>query len=425
MHCYNPGFKDVGVLPPYNNLWAQVIRMGGEEPQIVTTGIRVSYYFINNTYSVGKTDFWTYASALFNVTLQPNIGLTGKGLSGTLDPAPAPGSVNGVPTHFEANGIPITEYFDSDVTSAPSSTWTRHPYQLAVISVTDSTTGTLLARTVVTAPVSTEMKCDSCHADTGIATTKYPITRTNNTFTNVLTLHDYLHSQTPSLMNSRPVLCAKCHGSNALGLSGTVGVPNLSNAMHTNHANIPQITPDTNGCYSCHPGPETKCLRDVMSQQFNMTCQSCHGTLAQVGTNPNPWLNEPRCDSPACHSNVVAQDNPLFRHATAMNGIYCEACHGSTHGILPTSQVNDAIQSMYLQGISGPMYNCSICHGNAVGLGGDPHLTDSITFPLVFLLLPFLVAAPAVAFIVRSKKLWKKRYFSISKMRKNQTPNAS
>ena len=53
---------------------------------IVTSGITVTYLFTDNTYSVGKSDFWTYAQELFDLPdpLPPNIGLAGKGLSGTM-----------------------------------------------------------------------------------------------------------------------------------------------------------------------------------------------------------------------------------------------------------------------------------------------------------------------------------------------------
>src|SRR5512136_1679236 len=84
MHCYNRDFTDLAVLPPYNTLWAQVVRVGNP-PQVITTGITVTYVFTDNTYSVGKSNFWTYAKKLFGVALPPNIGLTGKGLSGTMD----------------------------------------------------------------------------------------------------------------------------------------------------------------------------------------------------------------------------------------------------------------------------------------------------------------------------------------------------
>lgn len=56
MHCYNRDFQDLAVLPPFNTLWAQVVKKG-DPPQIVTGGITVSYYFPDNTYSVGKSNF--------------------------------------------------------------------------------------------------------------------------------------------------------------------------------------------------------------------------------------------------------------------------------------------------------------------------------------------------------------------------------
>jgi mono/diheme cytochrome c family protein len=407
MHCYNPSFKELGVLPPYNTIWAQVIRIG-EEPRIVTSGVTVSYRILDNTYSAGKTDFWSYEDRLFGVNLTDNIGLTGNGLSGTMT-ATSSDAVNGRVDHFEATGIPLTEYRDQD-----SQTKIRYPYQLCVVTVTDSGTGELLARTTVTAPVSTEMNCQTCHSDTGIATTRYQITPAGKVDTNILVLHDYLHPQTPSLINSRPVLCAQCHGSNALGAPGRNGVPNLSNAMHSVHASVAQITPDTNGCYSCHPGPETKCLRDVMSTQFGMTCVDCHGDLTQVAANSNPWLNEPRCDSANCHpSSTVRMNNPLFRLSTAMGGIYCEACHGPTHAIAPTTQANDAIQVTALQGSNGPLKNCVVCHGSSMG-GGNPHIASDAIPPqaMLYVALPFSISAPMLAFFAYKKRLWKRGNFS-------------
>ena len=168
MHCYNRDFKDLAVLPPYNNLWAQVIKVG-DPPQIVTGSVGVSYSFPDNTYSVGKSNFWDYDLALFGVDLPPNIGLTGKGLAGQMDKKT---------DHFTAEGIPLTEFSDS----APT---VPYPYQLATVIARDLGAGSELARTITVAPVSTEMHCDYCHSDgqrEGIATGKVE--------TNILTLHD-------------------------------------------------------------------------------------------------------------------------------------------------------------------------------------------------------------------------------------------
>ena len=101
-----------------------------------------------------------------------------------------------------------------------------------------SGTSSELARTITVAPVSTEMHCDYCHSDgqrDHIATGKVE--------TNILTLHDKENAdEYPAgfgrLMDHRPVLCATCHASNALGTTGKPGIPNLSKAMHSKHAGV-------------------------------------------------------------------------------------------------------------------------------------------------------------------------------------------
>jgi hypothetical protein len=348
MHCYNRDFQNLAVLPPYNNLWAQVIKRG-DPPQIVTTGIEVTYVFTDNTYSVGKSNFWTYAQAIFGLPnpLPANIGLTGKGLSGSMD-------LNG--DHFQADGIPLTEFSDS----APT---TPQPFQLATIIAKDTNTLAVLATAKVVAPVSTEMRCDECHCDTCEASGD--ITPTGKVETNILTLHDKeeLSHYPPGygpLMQSQPVLCANCHASNALGKPGLPGIKNLSNAMHGKHAEEGGFPNDTSGCYKCHPGPTTKCLRDVMSTKFGYTCQNCHGDLLHVSQNPDPWLNEPRCDT--CHGSVVHMNDPLYRHSKGHSGVYCEGCHDSTHAIAQSSQPRDATKFIDLQGYAGTLNKCTVCH---------------------------------------------------------------
>lgn len=335
MHCYNNDFQDMAVLPPYNNLWVQVIKVGNP-PKIVRAGITVSYSYPNNTYSVGKTNFWDYDKALFGVDLPPNVGLKGKGLSGKMN-------LKG--NHFVAEGIPVTEFSDNALT-------TPNPYQLATVVVRNKVNGKVLARTRVVTPVSSEMRCDNCHSDGGSAN---PQLATGRVATNILTLHD--SSEGTQLMSERPVLCAKCHGSNALGAAGDPNLPNLSNAMHAKHA--PVIPNTLAGCYNCHPGPKTKCLRDVMSKEEGMTCISCHGGMAKVAQNPNPWLNEPRCDS--CHDEAQ-QNNALYRLSTGHGGLYCEACHDSTHAIAPSSRPEDSLKFKALQGHNGPLEKCTVCH---------------------------------------------------------------
>ena len=364
MHCYNRDCADFLVLPPFNTLWVQVVRVS-DPPSIVTSGITVEYRFPQNTYSTAagkpgrrdKTNFWKYAKPLFDLPtdLAPNVGLAGKGLSGRMDL---------VGDHFEAQGVPLTEFRDQDVRGPDPNKWPAYPYQLAEIVARDARTGRELARNVIVAPVSSELSCANCHADDGDATTRYPITPTGKIETNILTLHDYLNpgKYDKALMDSRPVLCAKCHASNALGMAGMAGCSSLSNAMHNHHKDLPDITPDTDGCYNCHPGPKTQCLRCVMSEDFALNCTTCHGTMAEVAQNANPWLNEPRCDNTACHGAGYAMDQPLYRVSKGHGGMYCTGCHDSPHAIGPSREPNDAIKFIALQGRPGALRNCTVCH---------------------------------------------------------------
>jgi len=147
MHCANRIFADLAVLPPYNNVWAVLIRRG-EEPDIVGASYDVTYALAANTYSVGKTDFWSYEDVLFGVSLADNVGLAGAGLSGSLEWSGSPSG------HYERRGIPVTPYDDANLSD-------EQPYQLAQLTAYDGST--VLAQTEIVVPVSNEMMCSNCH----------------------------------------------------------------------------------------------------------------------------------------------------------------------------------------------------------------------------------------------------------------------
>jgi len=260
-----------------------------------------------------------------------------------------------------AEGIPLTEYRDSDLDNP-------YPYQLAELVAKDRN-GNILATTQTVAPVSTEMNCQNCHDDGGQAS---PGIATGVVKQNILTLHD--QQEGTDLMNQRPVLCASCHGSNALNMPGQPGLPNLSLAMHGEHEE------ETNDCYQCHPGPQTDCLRGTMAAD-GMTCQDCHGDMSDVA-NParQPWLDEPRCES--CHPGYGENHNTLYRFSTGHGGVYCQACHGSQHAIYPTLEPNDNIQSIMLQGHAGTVDTCTVdtctvCHTRVPDEDEGPHQDDN------------------------------------------------
>jgi hypothetical protein len=331
MHCMGQDNSELMILPPYNNLHAQVIDRTHGSPEIVSSGVTVRYTIPSNTHSADKDNFWTYAHALLGVTLQPNIGLTGNGLSGTM----APTGDN----DWAATGIPITPIDDSG---------RENPYPLATVTVIRN--GAEVARTQAVVPVSWEMNCQICHNTPGISVA-----------TDILRRHDQLHGTT--LESQKPVLCAQCHADNALGLPGVTGVSNLSSAMHTAHAPRMAAANLAMDCYACHPGFRTQCLRDVHFSA-GKDCHFCHGTMADVG-NParNPWVDEPRCGN--CHVRAgfeFEQPGLLFKQSKGHRGIHCGACHGSPHAITPTVMDTDNLQANAVQGHPGIINTCTTCH---------------------------------------------------------------
>ena len=110
-----------------------------------------------------------------------------------------------------------------------------------------------------------------------------------------------------------------------------------------------------------------------MSSQHGMGCTDCHGAMTQVSQNPNPWLNEPRCDT--CHTDpAYAQNNVLYRNSTGHGGVYCAGCHDSPHAIAPSTQPRDGLKFINLQGHTGPLDTCTVCHLTTPASGG-PHTT--------------------------------------------------
>ncbi|CAG0969094.1 hypothetical protein GPROT1_01414 [Gammaproteobacteria bacterium] len=333
MHCMNSDFSQLLILPPYNTLHAQVIRRG-EEPTILESGVTVSYEFPSNTHATDKTNFWEHAPALFGVTLPADVGLTGLGMFGVL-------TRDSVRNDYVAEGIPITPIDDDG---------RENPYPFALVTVKSSSTGAILAQTQAVVPISWEISCNLCHTNPG-----------ESVATSILKSHDRLHGT--QLINQQPVLCAACHADNALGTIGQQGVPSMSSAMHLAHAPRMGQANLENSCYACHPGVRTNCQRDVHAAR-GVTCTACHGDMAAVGDpNRNPWLEEPSCAG--CHQRAefeFEQPGQLFRNSTGHGGVQCMTCHGSPHAIGPAVTATDNAQAMRLQGHTGPLNDCLVCH---------------------------------------------------------------
>jgi len=423
MHCMDGNdFSVWSVLPPYNNLHAQLKDKNGG---LVTSGVILTYEATTgtdgkiNTSSSDKTNFWNYSDKLFpGSNLQPDVGLTGKKTPSTT---PETLTYNTQHKWWEAEGIPITPYNDDG---------SKNYYPLVKVTAKD-TNGNILATAKVVLPVSDEMDCKRCHASNSLSPKAKPnagwVNHTDpekDFKLNVLRLHD---ERMPNAVKDHiaslkakgydynvsgleataqagtPVLCAACHSSNALPGTGVDNIKPFTTAIHSYHANV--IDPYTNlamndstnrgACYACHPGAQTKC-----HGQNTMQCQSCHGKMSHVGdANRKGWLDEPNCQ--ACHHdgqretsaidpatntlrhvidtrfatnvNTPMTGISLYRFSTGHGKLQCEACHGATHAIYPAHEA-DNLLAEGIQGHAGTIGECSACHSSVPDtVNGGPH----------------------------------------------------
>jgi len=438
MHCMDGNDYSVfSVLPPYNNLHAQLKDKNGD---LITSGVVVTYEATQgtdgkwNTTSgeandgTMKTNFWDYVTSLFGDTPDLDVGLTGNPMTSST---PATMTFNSTHQWWEAEGIPITPYNDDS---------TKNYYPLVKVVAKD-TAGNILAEVETVLPVSDEMDCKRCHASNSVTDAAKPSgdwvndddTQKDYKY-NILRLHDEKHPTAISANSSAlagkgytydpngleataragtPVLCVACHKSNALPGVGIELKP-FTEAIHSRHANV--IDPISNmklgninnreSCYACHPGAATACLRGAMGDAKNadgtakMQCQSCHGAMNVVGSSARQgWLDQPNCQ--ACHHdgkqetsaidpatntlrsvvdsrfatnlNTPATGLSLYRFSTGHGDLQCEACHGSTHAIYPAHEADNKV-SLKVQGHTGTIAECTACHTTVPKtVTGGPH----------------------------------------------------
>ena len=142
MHCMDGSDYSVfTILPPYNNLNAQLINKTGTSNKYVTSGVTLTYeaYKYNNhinTISSTKTNFWNYLTKLFpGHTSTPDVGLTGNSIP-SLTPHPL--QYNATNNWFEATALPIINRDDDNTTN----------YYPLVKVVAKDTSGAILADSV-------------------------------------------------------------------------------------------------------------------------------------------------------------------------------------------------------------------------------------------------------------------------------------
>jgi Bacterial Ig domain/PKD domain len=437
-------FSVFALDPPGGTIRAQLM-VGGflvtNDADLVVTyeAVSDSSGSINAT-SVGKGNFYDYAEVLYGTALKPDEGLAGF---------PMPGPAN-VPRRMAFN--PARHWFFAE--SVPMTPWDdggrRNSYPMMRLVARDGA-GTLLASTDVALPVSDGLSCRACHASGSPS-----VARPNGGWVwdcdpdrdyklNVLQKHDdrHLGSEVYSnalrqagydtdglyvsaTRNHQPVLCVRCHASNASPGSGLEGMRPLTQLIHAKHSYVsdPQrglplsFFNDSAVCLNCHSGPEERYLRGAHRQavtgdgSYAIQCQSCHGNMLEVGREGRQgWLEEPNCQS--CHTGTVLQNNGEIRYPSAFDaagqarraanqtfatqsdtpsvgldlfsgsqghgGLSCAACHGPAHGEWPSAQPNENVQSQRLQGNRGALLRCTACHVTTpTTVTGGPHGMHSV-----------------------------------------------
>ncbi len=401
MHCLSDSDPYWILLPPANDLFAQLVKRG-ESPEVVTEGVEISYEVESGfENSAGHVKFWDFSQSLFGLEkpLPINVGVSGNKVKGVMKPTHAENA-------FEATLVPVVPYPDGG---------SFNPYPLFTVTAKDKETGEVLATTKCVAPTSTEMGCKNCHGGTwrvaGVAGF------TDETSANILAVHDRINKTTllKDAQAGKPRLCQSCHKDPVLGAKGSPGVISFPAAIHGWHANY-LTGRDEKACYRCHPSKNTGatgCLRGVHAG-VGLTCINCHGTLEDhalsllkyeekrgikgasrlmanlqprvVATkeeiNPrNPWVGEPDCLN--CHVDFAPPESrnvsafntwttdpeELFRVRAGEMDIMCEACHGSTHANYPATNIygknRDNIPPLEYQGNNLPIGsngNCQVCH---------------------------------------------------------------
>lgn len=409
MHCMDSDYSVFSILPPFNDLKAQLIDPSG---RLVTAlnGRELEYTAVAdpsgsiNKSSIGKTNYWKHVTALYGATLAPDQGLAGHDMPGAANTPQslAFDAANGL---FAADGIPVTPFDDDGH---------HRTYPLLQVTARDAA-GNPLASATPVIPVSDEMDCRLCHgsgsADAAKPAAGWGFERNaeRDYRLNILKLHDEQQLANPAYASAlqtagysaaglydqakrlkSPILCAACHASNALPGTGQAGITPLTEAVHTGHATV--ADPETGlpldasanraSCYRCHPGSETRCLRGAMGGavapdgELSMQCQSCHGSMSAVGQSGRVgWLDQPSCQN--CHSGTATSNNGQIRYESVFepNGSRRVAVDATfaTNADVPATGFD-----LYRFSFGHGGLACEACHGSTHAEYPGAHPNDNL-----------------------------------------------
>ncbi|WP_242360073.1 MULTISPECIES: hypothetical protein [Anaeromyxobacter] len=428
MHCACPSFSTFMLLPPYNTLRAQVFQTGAGEPSLLgaSTQYKVTYDVLENTDAAMKADpyfaNWIQNSPKIFPGFQPVRadgriqGLGGATLSGDMEVKTTPAT-----TYFEKAGIPaypVVTGTATDIMTDPLGGPQRTPYLTGRIQVVEKATGKVMASDDVTVPVAFG-GCCNCHVKLAGAYGK-PTTPAGS-FETMGMLHardariDFSKLDPDGDGVGGPIRCSVCHWDPAMGESKAPGFAttypsykilpgatftsadvrtsqySFSDVLHRFHAQSSAVLTsyDANiakNCYDCHPGNNVNCYRDTHTTKTNASgqqiwCTDCHGDLNQrIAQNQmaNPWSAQTLPTCAQCHGSSYGEKSPgqsgwlntgifgKYLNSAGHHGskVLCSSCHGSPHGLSPSTLAKDNVQNIALQNDARAIGKCTVCHGD-------------------------------------------------------------
>ncbi len=204
-------------------------------------------------------------------------------------------------------------------------------------------------------------------------------------------------------MSNGGMLCQDCHGNmEQVGNDFTRGVSPATPGefeLGGGFYKTPELTADVvgknqprvpwanePGCGSCHTGDAMDSLSGTVGTVVNNVDADANVDgirLFQAFRSDDAKATPIVPSNKRFAENVIEANNPavsdpddprignpmLYRVSTGHEGIFCEACHGATHGIWPNKNpdANDNVAALQLQGHTGTVSECSTCHTGDLG----------------------------------------------------------
>ena len=183
------------------------------------------------------------------------------------------------------------------------------------------------------------------------------------------------------------VICQDCHGDmQQVGNDFTlrVSLDNPGDFVLDGSLRVPWASEP--GCQSCHTG-------DVLNPNHPAGIPVADDGLRMLQAYTTQQLQVPGISEPVKVAAMTRRPGSRFAENTALNsqgdsvdvlyrlskghgGVMCEGCHNSTHAIWPNPNplANDNVAANQLQGHSGTLAECEVCHTGDLGVTLDgPH----------------------------------------------------